>query len=64
MTKEKKKEQVEALGDVVFFLPRTQKDHRTFIALSITAGVVEEIVYRGFFVWFGIWCTSCRCGVR
>ena len=33
-------------------LPRTRRDLRHFIGLSITAGIVEEIVYRGFVLWY------------
>lgn len=44
--------QYEALGDLRFFLPDTPRDYRHFAALSVTAGIVEEIVYRGFLIWY------------
>ena len=39
------------LGGLDFMLPHTQREHRWFLALSLTAGVCEEIIYRGYFVW-------------
>ena len=48
----KRREQYESLGDLRFFLPRTAKDYRHFVALSLTAGFVEEIIYRGFLFWY------------
>jgi membrane protease YdiL (CAAX protease family) len=56
MTTEEKAEQVETLGDIVYFLPRTPRDHRAFIVLSVTAGIVEEIIYRGFLIWYLVNC--------
>lgn len=40
-----------ALGNLVHFLPRDNAELRVFFGLSATAGIVEEIVYRGFLVW-------------
>jgi membrane protease YdiL (CAAX protease family) len=45
-------EQAEELGDLVHFLPITRHHLRAFFAISITAGIVEEIVYRGFVLWY------------
>ena len=36
---------------VEFFLPHTATEHRIFKMLSITAGICEEIIYRGFVMW-------------
>ena len=33
------------------FLPRTRRHLSHFAGLSVTAGIVEEIVYRGFMIW-------------
>ncbi len=33
-------------------LPHTRRDLRHFIGVSLTAGIVEEIVYRGFVLWY------------
>jgi hypothetical protein len=42
------------------FLPRTAKEERVFRQLAITAGVTEELVYRGYLIWYfaaylGVW---------
>lgn len=52
MTAEEKQVQVDALGDLVHFLPRTERHLVHFTGLSVTAGIVEEIVYRGFVIWY------------
>ncbi len=39
-------------GSVSEFLPRTRQELRWFILLSITAGVCEEILFRGFLIWY------------
>lgn len=44
--------QVDALGDLRFFLPVDRRDFRHFCGLSVTAGFVEEIVFRGFLFWY------------
>jgi uncharacterized protein len=36
---------------IEFFLPHTANEHRIFKILSITAGICEEIIYRGFAMW-------------
>ena len=41
-----------SLGELVHFLPRTDREFRHFVGLSITAGIVEELVYRGFLLWY------------
>jgi membrane protease YdiL (CAAX protease family) len=44
--------QVHALGKLVRYVPQTAGELRSFIAVSMTAGIVEEIVYRGFLIWY------------
>lgn len=39
------------LADVSFLLPRTTSEARWFAVLSVTAGVCEELLYRGYLVW-------------
>lgn len=48
---EQKRAAREQLGDLLPFLPQDDRDLRTFFALSVTAGVVEELLYRGFALW-------------
>lgn len=52
MGQEEKAKQKDALGTLVHFLPQTDRDYRHFIGVSITAGIVEEILYRGFAFWY------------
>jgi len=33
-------------------IPSTKQEAREFAALSITAGICEEILYRGFLIWY------------
>jgi len=43
-------------GDVALIIPRNAVERRLFIALSVTAGICEEVAYRGFLVWYlGAW---------
>lgn len=34
------------------FMPRTRGELRAFIPLAVTAGVCEELVFRGFVTWY------------
>jgi CAAX protease family protein len=47
-----KAKQAEALGKTAKYLPHTIRELRSFVGVSITAGIVEEIVYRGFVIWY------------
>lgn len=40
-----------AFASVEFFMPHTRDESRWFMLLSLTAGICEELVYRGFLVW-------------
>ncbi|MGH7427607.1 MAG: CPBP family intramembrane glutamic endopeptidase [Gemmatimonadales bacterium] len=33
-------------------MPHTRAEYRVFQALSITAGVCEEVLYRGYLIWY------------
>jgi len=52
MTEEEKSTAAEGLGALVHFLPQDDRDYRHFVGLSITAGIVEEFLYRGFAFWY------------
>jgi len=47
-----KAKQTESLGKVAQYLPHTTGELHSFVGVSITAGIVEEIVYRGFVIWY------------
>ena len=41
------------------FLPKTEDEYRLFKGLSITAGITEEILFRGYLIWvFSFWMES------
>ena len=42
-------ENEEGVNDV---MPRRENEYRLFNWVSITAGITEEILYRGFLIWF------------
>jgi len=52
MAAEDKAEQIKSLGELAYMLPQNDRDYRSFIGVSITAGIVEEIIYRGFVFWY------------
>jgi membrane protease YdiL (CAAX protease family) len=52
MSDDEKTEQIDALGDLIHFLPQDKRDYRHFVAVSVTAGVVEEFLYRSYAFWF------------
>jgi uncharacterized protein len=39
------------LGTLIALLPHTTAEYRWFVGLSVTAGICEELLYRGFLVW-------------
>lgn len=40
------------LANVEFLLPHTGDEYRWFLFLSVTAGICEELLYRGYLAWF------------
>jgi membrane protease YdiL (CAAX protease family) len=44
--------EIRSLGKLVHVVPHTARELRHFIGVSVTAGIVEEILYRGFVIWF------------
>lgn len=43
---------VKSFGSLRHFMPNDHRSYTNFFWLSITAGVVEEILYRGFAFWY------------
>jgi membrane protease YdiL (CAAX protease family) len=41
-----------AIGRAEYLLPRTSGERAFFAAVSITAGCVEELIYRGYIFWY------------
>jgi membrane protease YdiL (CAAX protease family) len=39
------------LADLSFLLPHTRVERDWFVALSVTAGICEEFLYRGVLIW-------------
>lgn len=42
----------ERLGTLDIFLPRNGNELGRFYGLSLTAGIVEEVLWRGFLIWY------------
>lgn len=38
-------------GHLLALVPHTAAEYRWFVGLSVTAGICEELLYRGFLVW-------------
>lgn len=43
---------LESEPGVLRFLPKTKQEYAWFKVLSVTAGVTEEIIFRGYLIWF------------
>ena len=41
-----------SLGNLRYFMPDNRRSYATFVRLSVTAGIVEEALYRGFVFWY------------
>ena len=41
-----------SLGNLGHFLPQDDRDLASFYRVSVTSGIVEEIVFRGFVLWY------------
>ena len=46
-----KAKHAESLGKLVRYVPHNVRELNSFVGVSVTAGIVEEIVYRGFMLW-------------
>jgi membrane protease YdiL (CAAX protease family) len=54
------REQIAKAGSVDVVLPHTKREHQSFQWLSLTAGITEEIIFRGFLIgalsiWLPLW---------
>jgi membrane protease YdiL (CAAX protease family) len=43
---------LEGIRNLERILPRTREELRLFYAVSVTAGVCEELLYRGYLLWY------------
>ena len=43
---------MQSIGSAEALVPRTPGERRAFVAVSITAGITEELLFRGFVVWY------------
>jgi membrane protease YdiL (CAAX protease family) len=41
-----------SMGDVLLMMPRNGSELARFYGVSVTAGIVEEILWRGFLFWY------------
>jgi membrane protease YdiL (CAAX protease family) len=48
----KVREQLEAQPALRTVLPSTPREARLFVPVAVTAGVCEEVLYRGFLLWY------------
>lgn len=42
----------DSFGSLVHILPHTKRELAGFSAVAITAGIVEELLWRGYLIWF------------
>ncbi|MBT8098088.1 MAG: CPBP family intramembrane metalloprotease [Gammaproteobacteria bacterium] len=52
LTAKQKEPHIASFGKLQHFMPHSDQDYRHFAALSVTAGIVEETLYRGFVIWY------------
>ena len=46
------RKQLESQPNVRMILPATVREARAFAGVSITAGICEEVLYRGYLLWY------------
>lgn len=52
MSPQQRDETITGLGPLIHVLPINRRDYRHFVGVSLTAGIVEEFLYRGFAFWY------------
>ena len=40
------------LGDLQVFMPASRREERWFYGVSLNAGLTEEIIFRGYLIWY------------
>ena len=43
--------ELEGMGDVLHYIPATRGEYRLFALTGLTAGITEEIIFRGYLIW-------------
>lgn len=43
--------ELHTLKDTIHLVPRTGKEYRRAMMMSVTAGITEEIIFRGYLIW-------------
>jgi uncharacterized protein len=46
------RKELESQPNVLLILPRTIREARVFTGVAITAGICEEVLYRGYLLWY------------
>ncbi len=52
LSQSEREKQRASFGDLGHFIPQDDRDLASFYRISITAGIVEETVFRGFVLWY------------
>lgn len=40
------------IGDFAELMPRSRREEKWFVGVSINAGILEELVFRGYLIWY------------